>query len=370
MINLDKITLGAAVGAVTNLVIGGIGARLAMRAVVLLIGGQPAITLEGTLGILLLAALLGVALGLLVAYLHGWAGAHWRRADWLLGALLAALVAALFFTNREGEAALLPAWQGALLFAPLALLSTLATGQVYALLERRQTGRPPRQAPAVWLGAYSVAFFLAFVGMMSLAGGTLRLPRVAWHVPLMGGSAANFAAIYAPMQMLGLLFALGYLLLTWLLFWQADGRNLRAAAIGCLLLAAGLFHVNGPLEGLLGRGLAANLLEGSLALLGAAILVVVYWRLFTGSPDSVRRTPLVISLLIVAGALTGLAVLMSVQPQWGILHQPLPVTLFSVTLYLLPWLLLPLGLLLSRRGEPRRQASSSAYATGALADPG
>jgi hypothetical protein len=368
MIDLNKITLGIAAGAVANMLAGGIGARLAMRAVVLLIGGKPSLTAEGTLGILLLAAILGAVLGLMVAYLHGWAGARWRLADWALGGLLAVLVAWLFFANREGEFALLPAWQVALLFAPLALLSTLATGRLYQWLQRVTASAPQRRAPALWLGAYGIAFIPAFIGMMSLAGVTLRLPRVAWHVPFMGGAAANFAAVYAPMQMLGLLFALSYLLLTWLIFWLANRRALQAAAIGCLLLAAGLFHVNGPLEGVLGRGLAATALEILLALIGAGILAVVYWQLFAGAGGSVRRAPLAFSLLAIAGTVAALVGLMVTQPQWSVLRQPLLVTLFSVTLYLLPWLLLPLGLLLSMRARPGQAASSPVYQPGALAD--
>ncbi len=370
MVSLDKITLGAVAGAGTNLVVGGIGARLAMRAVVLLIGGQPAVTLEGVTGILLLAAMLGIVLGVAVAFAHNWAGHRWRQADWLLGGLLTLLVTALFLAIRDGEAALLPAWQGVLLFAPLALLSTLATGFVYERLRRRRAGKIERQAPAAWLGAYGIAFVLAFVGLMSLAGGPLRLPRAAWHMALMAGASADFAGAYVPMQMLGFVFAVGYLLLTWLLFWLADGNDLRAGAIGCLLLAAGFFHITGPIAGVLGRGLTASVLEGLLAAVGAAVLAVVYWRLFAGSPAHVRRAPLAISLVVVAAALAGLSALMAVQPQWSVLRQPLLVTLFSVTMYLLPWLALPLGLLCSMQRNHGGQANAAAYQAGALADAG
>ena len=212
MISLDRLTLGAAAGAATNVVVGGIGARLAMRVVVLLIGGQPAVTLEGTAGILVLAAILGTVLGAAVGLVHGWAGSRWRRADWLLGGLLALLVAGMFLTIRDGEAALLPAAQGLLLFAPLALLSTLATGYVFERLWRSRAPKVERQAPAMWCVIYGAAFVPAFVGMTSLAGGPLRLPRVAWHMVMMAGTGANMAAAHVPMQMLGFVFALLYLL--------------------------------------------------------------------------------------------------------------------------------------------------------------
>lgn len=369
MIDLNKITLGAAAGALTNLVIGGIGARLAMRAVALLSGGEPSASWEGTLGILLLGGMLGVVLGAAVACLHGVARERWRAADAALGGLLAFLAAALLFSIRDGEAALLPAWQAVLLFAPLALLSTLATGRVYRRLEQAQSGRTPRPTPAFFLVAYAAAFLSAFMGMMSLAGGSLRLPRVVWHMAQLFGTGADFAAAYAPMQMLGLGFALAYLLLAWLLFWLADRRDLQAAAIGCLLLAAGLFHVSGPIEAVAGRGPAADVGEALLALIGATILAVVYWRLLWGFSPGVRRAPLVISLLLVAGAMGGIAMVMTLQPAWRVLNQPPLVTLFSVALYLLPWLALPLGLLLSMRREPMPVASAPPAPAAALAEP-
>ena len=128
-------------------------------------------------GILVLAAILGTVLGAAAALLHGWVGSRWRQADWLLGGLLTLLVAGLFLTIRDGEAALLPSWQGMLLFAPLALVSTLATGYVFEDCGAAAAPKVKRQAPGVWLAVYGVAFVLAFVSMMSLAGGPLRLPR-------------------------------------------------------------------------------------------------------------------------------------------------------------------------------------------------
>lgn len=368
MINLDRLTWGAAAGAATNMVVGGLGARLAMRVVVLLIGGQPAVTLEGTAGILVLAAILGTLLGAAVALVHGWAGKKWRWADWLLGGLLVLLVAGLFLTIRDGEAALLSAGQGLLLFAPLALVSTLATGFVFEKLWRSRAPRLEREAPVLWLAVYGVAFVLSFVGLMSLAGGPLRLPRIAWHMAAMAGSGANMAEAYVPMQILGFVFALVYLLLTWLLFWLAEGPDLRMAAIGLLLLAAGSFHVIGPLESVLGRGLPADALEVLLGAVGLALLAVVYWRLFTRSGTGMSRAPLAISLLIVAGAYVTLALLITVQPEWRVLRQPLLVTLFSVTLYLLPSLALPLGLLWSRQRTADRSGPAASYQASMPAD--
>jgi hypothetical protein len=187
---------------------------------------------------------------------------------------------------------------------------------------------------------------------------------------VMANAGANMAGAYAPMQMLGFVFALVYLLLTWVLFWLAEGPDLRAAAIGLLLLAAGAFHVIGPVESILGRGRPADTVEVLLAAVGMALLGVVYWRLFTRSPAGVRRAPLAISLLIVAGAYVALALLISVQPEWRVLRQPLLVTMFSVTLYLLPALALPLGLLWSRQRRPDHIRGAAGYQAGVPADAG
>lgn len=365
VVNLDKVTFGAAAGAAANVVVGGIGARLAMRIVVLLIGGQPAFTPGGTAGILVLAALLGTLLGLLVAATHSRAGERWRQADLLVGGLLTLLVMALFFSMRDGEAELLPAWQGRLLFAPLALLSTVAAGNAYAGLQRRYAGSPARRASWASFVAYGAALGLAFVGMMSLAGGALRLPRAVWQIAaLTSPSSVDFAAGYAPMQALGFVFALGYFLLTWLLFWWGNSGAMRAGAIGCLLLAAGLFHVTGSMEAVMGRGTAADVAEGLLAAVGAGILAVVYWRLFTGPPSAVRRRPLITSLLLLVGSLAMIAALVALLPQWGVRQQAVPVTMVSVTLYLLPWLLLPAGLLCSIQGRTRRLGGATQCAPG------
>lgn len=80
------------------------------------------------------------------------------------------------------------------------------------------------------------------------------------------------------------------------------------------------------------------------------------------------RAPLAISLLIVAGAYVTLALLITVQPEWRVLRQPLLVTLFSVTLYLLPSLALPLGLLWSRQRTADRSGPAASYQASMPAD--
>ena len=255
MVSLDRLTLGAAAGAATNMVVGGIGARLAMRVVVLLIGGQPAVTFEGTVGILVLAAILGTVLGAAVALVHGWAGSRWRRADWLLGGLLTLLVAGMFLTIRDGEAALLPAWPGAAALCAAGAVEHAGDRLCLRTAVAQPRPKVERQAPAVWLGDLWGCICVSIRGH-DVVGRRATAPAARLHGTWRSwpARARTWLAAYAPMQMLGFVFALVYLLLTWLLFWLAEGPDLRLAAIGLLLLAAGSFHVIGPLESVLGRG--------------------------------------------------------------------------------------------------------------------
>jgi hypothetical protein len=64
------------------------------------------------------------------------------------------------------------------------------------------------------------------------------------------------------------------------ILWLFASQELRVAVIGCLLLAAGSFHVTGPLESLMGRGTAASVLESLLAVAGAAVAALQPRRVY------------------------------------------------------------------------------------------
>ena len=63
-VDLNRIGAGLVTGAAAGALIGGIGARLAMRVVALLGEGAPSFSIGGTLGILLMGAILGAIGGL------------------------------------------------------------------------------------------------------------------------------------------------------------------------------------------------------------------------------------------------------------------------------------------------------------------
>ena len=63
-VDLNRIGAGLVTGAAAGALIGGIGARLAMRVVALLGEGVPSFSVGGTLGILLMGAVLGAIGGL------------------------------------------------------------------------------------------------------------------------------------------------------------------------------------------------------------------------------------------------------------------------------------------------------------------
>lgn len=130
MIILKRLSFFMFTGALVGALIGGIWARIAMRVVALSISGQSSFSFEGTVGILLLGAIFGVPFGLLFGLIYG----RLPGASWLQGLLYGIpwmlLFSIMAFTNRDGELALLPAWQVALLFTPL----FLAEGVVLAMI--------------------------------------------------------------------------------------------------------------------------------------------------------------------------------------------------------------------------------------------
>lgn len=139
----------------------GVAARGAMRGVALLSGQAPGFSLEGTLFILMLGAMVGTILGLFYAFtLPVWPGSFVRK-GLVLGGLLALLIVfAFLFSEQEGELALVPGWAAAALFAPIPLIYGAVLGLVARRLVPAELERP----------AVSPAF-LRGVGLLTAAGG-------------------------------------------------------------------------------------------------------------------------------------------------------------------------------------------------------
>ncbi|MCC6629208.1 MAG: hypothetical protein IT340_17605 [Chloroflexi bacterium] len=145
----NRLPIGAAVirhvavGAVAGLIAGiatGIAARLAMRLVVMATYRLPTQSMEGTILVLTLAALLGVTFGVLYIGLRRWLPGGWLTRGLVYGLGLLALPGFAFFVDglshsdsalREG-----PALLGIGLFSALIIGCGLAIAGAAAWLER------------------------------------------------------------------------------------------------------------------------------------------------------------------------------------------------------------------------------------------
>jgi hypothetical protein len=131
---LGALLLGVASGGAAGLAAGA-AARLAMRAVAVLSGQTPGFTVEGTLFILVVFAVMGAWLGVVYAVLRPlWPGSP-RAQGAALGAALALLAGVpVLFIRPTGELALLPREQTAALVASVPLLYGIVLGLAAARL--------------------------------------------------------------------------------------------------------------------------------------------------------------------------------------------------------------------------------------------
>lgn len=289
MVNLNRLGLALAAGALAGLVIGGIGARLAMRAVALLGSGQPSFTVAGTLGILVVGAVLGAAGGLGFAVVLGlFGGPRGEKTAPLrgvvigvvYGAALAALAVLPFFLAPSGELALAPPLVGAALFGWIPLAYGLTLGIVVPLVERRVSAGQ-RRVGLGWLAAFGLSLMLALAAMGSLLGEFVPFPPAATR--LYGDLGLSFQAAHSLHRWLVLATMLAYCGLAGLVFWRGshDGTA-RLAAVTLLLLAAGFFGREPALAGGMTALPLVGLLPGLLQAVGLSLLLVLLYVLPDG----------------------------------------------------------------------------------------
>ena len=419
-VDLNRIGAGLVTGAAAGALIGGIGARLAMRVVALLGEGAPSFSIGGTLGILLMGAVLGAIGGL------GFALVRWilrlrtssgspSLRDVLAGAgygtILSVLTVLPFFLSPTGELSLAPPLVGAALFGWIPLAYGLTLGIATPWLERRMAPAD-RRVGLGWLLVFGMALVLALAGMTPLLGELVSFPRIVTDLHYAMGLGFQAAHILHRWIVLGVI--LVYCGLTSLVFWRgSQNGTARLAAVTLLLFAAGFFGrepalAGGmqafPLVGLLpglvqAAGLSLMLVllvtlpDGRFALRWARPMVVAWcgWSLLwfvnplPGTPLDVstwpepmvawvlavglgsgllavalrmRRSPVqarrqlrpVLLGFATAWLLFGLLWLASTQmPDLRLRGVELPQALLAFGPYLLPWLLLPLSLVVAMR---------------------
>jgi hypothetical protein len=171
---LRTAAIGALAGLAVGLIVGGVGGRLAMRAVVLATSRFPTESPSGTVFILGIGTVLGATLGLLYVALRRWLPRGWRAPGLIFGLILLAVPGVAFFVEglfhadselREG-----PVTLGIGLFTLLIVGYALALAGLVEWLNRRlppaSTGRP------LALAGYGLA---ALLGLICAVPGALVL---------------------------------------------------------------------------------------------------------------------------------------------------------------------------------------------------
>lgn len=152
-------------------IVAGLGARLAMRIVADTIGQYPVLTVEGTLLILLIGAIFGVALGAPYGAIQRVLPGRAPAKGLLYGLLLLLLLGLpLLAPPAQGELALAPEALGKGMFGFLFVVYGLSTALCYAALERVLPARTSTAATV----SYSL---LSITGAASLLFSTLLIAR-------------------------------------------------------------------------------------------------------------------------------------------------------------------------------------------------
>lgn len=241
MISLNRLAFCAIAGLLAGVLIGGAGARLAMRGVALIGAMQPGFTMGGTLAILILGGILGVIAGVLLGLVWKWLPGQAVVKGGVLGGAFALLVGVLLFRSGGGELDLATPPVRAALFAWIPLVWGLAAGWLAGRLEVRFSAAPSRQTGLAGLVFFGFCLLLALVSMFSLASEALSLPGLVARA----GRDWGWVGLRTTHSLAMVFFALAYCGLCSLIFWQAAGRRLAVMAACALLLFAAAFIQNG-----------------------------------------------------------------------------------------------------------------------------
>lgn len=327
------------------------------------------------------------------------------------GGALAVLSSLPFFLTREGELALASPVVGAALFAWIPLAYGLALGTAVPSVERR-IATTPRTVDLGWLVSFGLALALALAAMAPLLGDFVPFPPAATSLHYSSGlSFAAAQALHRGLMLAFMLAYCG--LSTWIFWRGAHNRMARLASVTLLLLAAAFFGRQPALATgmqalpparllpeLLQAGALSLLLsllfilpDGKMALRWTRPAAVVWcgwtllwfvnplpgtpldvsawpepvllaalagglgsglaamgWRVRSAAPAQQRMVrPALLGFAVALGSFALLALCALAMPELRLRVLPLPRALLAFAPYLLPWLLLPLSLVLAMR---------------------
>lgn len=345
-VNPSTVMAGGLAGLVGGMVAGAM-ARIAMRVVAIIAGERPEFSVMGTIGILIIFALLGLIAVFPYLMVRRWLPGRYPTKGLLYGVVLAMLICIPFFRTSEGELGIVSPVIGAALFAPIGVVYGVV---VVGLLERVEH-RFVRVQPVAgwWFGLFSLAFVFALVRMIAGSDRYIRTPGAVQRLYLALG--VEYGAIQEMHSIIAVLFALSYCALCATLFARGlRSRPAQGVAIG-LLLFGGLILPGGTL--LLGMldtsaGGHSEWLVWALAMLTLLGATGVLYRRFGRLSIPIEPPTSVwlasgIGLALVAFLLMWATVLLI--PGLQLRRVSAFHTMFVVPLYLWPWLLCPLALL-------------------------
>ncbi len=241
MINLNRLAFCTITGLIAGALVGGAGARIAMRGVALIGEMQPSFTIGGTFAIFIMGGILGAIAGLLLGLVWKWLPGQPAVKGGVFGGVSALLVGVLLFRSGGGELDLATPPVRAALFAWIPLVWGLAAGWLAGRLAIRFSAAPSRQTGLAGLIFFGFCLLLALMSMFSLASESLSLPG--WIAR--AARDWGWAGLRITHTLAMALFALAYCGLCSLIFWQAAGRRLAVGAACALLLFAAAFIQNG-----------------------------------------------------------------------------------------------------------------------------
>ena len=242
-VNLNGLAYTAVSGLIAGAVIGGIGGRLAMRAVAVIGGMTPEFSVGGTLAIVMIGAMMGALCGFLL-------GAIWPqlpgpalvKGAWF-GATLSILVSILLFSAGDGELALATPPVRAALFGWIPLAWGGATTWLLLRLgfQSHLQSLADRQSRPTTFILFSFCLLLALVSMSSLVDESLSLPAFAIRF----ARVVDFRGLRTAHLIGSLLFVMFYSGLCFFVFWQGAGGRLAGVTATILLIFAAAFMQNG-----------------------------------------------------------------------------------------------------------------------------
>ena len=276
MINLNKVTIGVLSG-IAGGIVAGTGARITMRIVALIAEGRGSFSLGGTLAILIFGAVLGIPFGLLFVGVRRWLPGP----AWLKGLIFGAAGALIFvappflLVEPEGELAIVSPLIGLSLFAPLPVAYGLVAAPLAHWLDHKHRAAPERRVGVVWFALFALALFIFLVGVASLAEATPFPPLVNRAIQQSGVPFGVYRDINTALLML---YVLGYIGLTALIFWRAPaGWMPRFTALALLAFAGAFFNGGKVLGGMMDALPLARWGIGLVQALGLSSMLVIFY---------------------------------------------------------------------------------------------